>query len=215
LVIKPIGGEQDFEAMFHEGGHALHGAAVDKNLPLSFKLLARSGALTETFAFILEDLVFDPPWLSTYLNVSSYSAQRIQEQAYFVNLMMLRRYLGKFSYEYEMFSENAISKGPTLYSRNLQEMTGFITNKINWLTDMDSGFYSADYLRAWIAAAQVKDYLLRRFGRKWFLNKKAGKFLRNLFLRGVTDELEEVVARLGYKPFDISFLVKGYREVLG
>src|SRR3990167_4704025 len=70
LVIKPIGGEQDFEAMFHEGGHALHGGAVDKNLPFAFKLLSRSGALTETYAFILEDLVFDPVWLSTYLNVS-------------------------------------------------------------------------------------------------------------------------------------------------
>ena len=80
---------------------------------------------------------------------------------------------------------------------------------------MDSGFYSADYLRAWIASAQIKDYLLRRFDKKWFLNKKAGKFLRQLFARGVTDEVEDVVHRLGYKPFDIAFLVNNYKEVLG
>src|SRR3989344_4618640 len=106
LIIKPIGGEQDFEAMFHEGGHALHGAAVDKKLPYALKTLSRSGALTETFAFIFEDLVFDLLWLSTYLNVSVYTGERIKRQAYFVNLMMLRRYLGKFSYEYGMFSGN-------------------------------------------------------------------------------------------------------------
>src|SRR3990170_5952582 len=214
LVIKPIGGEQDFEAMFHEGGHALHGAAVDTKLPYALKTLSRSGALTETYAFILEDLVFNPLWLSTFLNVSANSAQRIQKQAYFVNLMMLRRYLGKFSYEYEMFSQNAIAKGPALYAKNLQNLTGFITKKIYWLSDMDSGFYSADYLRAWIGAAQIKDYLKRKFGQKWFLNPKAGKFLRGLFARGVSDEVEDVVRKLSYRPFDISLLVSGYKKVL-
>lgn len=221
LVIKPIGGEQDYEAMFHEGGHALHGAAVDAKLPYALKTLSRSGALTETYAFVLEDLVFDPLWLSTYLNVSAYSADRIKKQAHFVNLMMLRRYLGKFSYEYEMFlprgkagSKDKIASGPKFYKKNLDETTGFIHKDINWLSDMDSGFYSADYLRAWIASAQIKDYLKRKFGQKWFINPKAGKFLRSLFARGVTDEVEDVVLRLGYKPWDISFLTGGYREVL-
>ena len=214
LVIKPIGGEQDFEAMFHEGGHALHGSAVDTKLPYALKTLSRSGALTETYAFVLEDLVFDPLWLSTYLNVSSYSAQRIQKQAYFVNLMMFRRYLGKFSYEYEMFSSGKISAGSKIYKRSLEAVTGFVHREINWLSDTDSGFYSADYLRAWIAAAQIKDYLVRRFGSKWFVNPRAGKFFRNFFARGVTDEIEDAVLRLGYKSFDISFLIESYKTVL-
>lgn len=222
LVIKPIGGEQDFEAMFHEGGHALHGAAVDSSLPYSLKTLAHSNALTETYAFVLEDLVFDPDFLTTYLNISTFTGNKIQWQAHFVNLMMLRRYLGKFAYEYEMFSprgeadsKDAFSKGPLLYSNNLQKTTGFVINKVNWLSDMDSGFYSADYLRAWIAAAQIKDYLVRKFGRKWFVNTKAGEFLRKLYARGVTDEVEDVVKKLGYKPWDTSFLVRGYKQVIG
>src|SRR3990167_11361978 len=214
LIIKPIGGEQDFEAMFHEGGHALHGAAVDKKLPYALKTLSRSGALTETFAFIFEDLVFDLLWLSTYLNVSVYTGERIKRQAYFVNLMMLRRYLGKFSYEYEMFSSGRISAGPEIYKESLEAVTGFVHQEINWLSDMDSGFYSADYLRAWIAAAQIKDYLLRKFGQKWFTNPRAGKFLRGLFARAVTDEVEHVVSRLGYKANDVSFLIDGYSQVL-
>lgn len=218
LVIKPIGGEQDFEAMFHEGGHALHGAAIDKSLPYSLKTLAHSNALTEAYAFIFEDLVFDPDFARTYLNVSAFSGNKIKWQAYFVNLMMLRRYLGKFSYEYEMFSGLArgrsLTEGPTLYKRNLDAATGFIHRKENWLSDMDSGFYSSNYLRAWIGASQIKDYLTGKFGRRWFINKKAGLFLRELFARGVTDELEDVVRRLGYKPWDTSFLMKEYRRVL-
>lgn len=215
LVIKPIGGEQDFEAMLHEGGHALHGAAVDSKLPYSLKTLSHSNALTEAYAFVLEDLVFEPSWLSKYLNVSSHWGEKIKRAAYFVNLMMLRRYLGKFLYEYEMFDKNKINDGPKLYEKYLKQTTGFVHNGINWLSDMDSGFYSADYLRAWIGAAQIKDYIVRKFGEKWFSNKKAGAFLRQLYSRGVQDELEEVVRKLGYKPFDHSQLLATYNKILG
>lgn len=214
LVIKPIGGEQDFEAVFHEGGHALHGAAASEKLPFAFRVLSRSNALTETYAFILEDLVFDPLWLSGFLNVSAFSGERIRKQAYFVNLMMLRRYLGKFSYEYQLFTAMKFAQGPALYVKNLKSATGFIPRAENWLSDMDGGFYSADYLRAWIAAAAIKDYLRRKFGTKWFTNKKAGEFFRDLYEAGVRDELEDVVKKLGYKTWDISYLVNGYREIL-
>lgn len=214
LVIKPIGGEQDFEAVFHEGGHALHGASVYKNLPYPLKTLAHTNALTETYAFVLEDLVFNPEFLTMYLNVSTFTGNKIRWQAYFVNLMMLRRYLGKFSYEYEMFSKGATANGPKLYKKNLEATTGFVTRSENWLSDMDSGFYSASYLRAWIASAQIQDYLVKKFGKKWFVNKKAGEFLRKLYARGVTDEVEDVVKRLGYKPWDTSFLIRGYRQTL-
>src|SRR3989338_7898233 len=78
LVIKPIGGEQDYEAMFHEGGHSLHGAAVDPSLPYTFKTLSRSNALTECYAFVLEGLVFEPTWLSSYLNISVFSGEKIK-----------------------------------------------------------------------------------------------------------------------------------------
>lgn len=215
LVIKPIGGEQDYEAMFHEGGHSLHFTAVDPKLPYSYRALSNSNALTETYAFILEDLVFDPMFLTTYLNVSQFTGAKINWQAHFVNLMLLRRYLGKYSYEYALFSKGqALGSGPSLYKKNLEATTGFIHKKENWLSDMDGGFYSADYLRAWIAAAQIKDYLERKFGKKWFLNKKAGDFLRKLWVRGVQDEVEDVVAKLGYKPWDTSLLVKNYKKIL-
>src|SRR3989344_5701904 len=214
LVIKPIGGEQDYEAMFHEGGHALHGAAVDPKLSYSLKTLAYSNALTEAYAFILEDLVFEPAWLSHYLDVSAYTASKIRWQAYFVNLMLLRRYLGKFTYEYWLFSAKNLKNGPALYAQKLKETTGFVFRPAYWLSDMDSGFYSADYLRAWIGAAQIKDYLVGKFGIKWFLNPKAGKFLRDLYGDGVKYELEEVVKRLGYKPLDTKLLISSYASVL-
>ena len=215
LVIKPIGGEQDYEAMFHEGGHSLHYAGVDGRLPYTFRSLSRSNALTEAFAFILEDLVYSPQFLTTYLNISAFTGAKIKWQAYFVNLMLLRRYLGKFLYEYEMFKKGAIKLGPSLYKKHLEATVGFVTKRENWLSDMDSGFYSAEYLRAWIASAQIKDYLEKKFGNKWFVNRRAGEFLRKLYARGVQDEVEDVIKRLGYRLWDAKLLVAGYRQVLG
>lgn len=214
LVIKPIGGEQDFEAMFHEGGHALHGASISTTLPFAFRVLSRSNALSEAYAFVLEDLVFNPHWLTRYMNVSAHSGAKIQKQAYFVNLMMLRRYLAKYAYEYELFSTKTFAPGPKLYKKNLDKITGFVHKEINWLVDMDSGFYSAEYLRAWLGAAQIKDYLEKKFGVRWFLEPKAGQFLRELYKDGVKYELEEVVKRLSYKPLDVSYLLESYKGVL-
>jgi len=57
-------------------------------------------------------------------------------------------------------------------------------------------------------------YINRKFGEKWFLNPKAGKFLRELYSQGVSDELEDVVKKLGYKPLDIKYLVSNYKKIL-
>lgn len=210
LIIKPVGGETDYEAVLHEGGHALHAASVDASLPHAFRVLPRSNALTEAYAFILEDLVFEPAWLAKYLNVDAQTGAKINLQALFVNLMLLRKYLGKFLYEYEMFSSGDFSKAPDLYSKVLLNTTGFVHSSDRYLNDLDSSFYCADYLRAWIGAAQIKDYFKRKFGKEWFFNPKAGKFMRYLWRDGVKEDLEDVVTKLGYKAWDSSYLMAGY-----
>ncbi|MBI3341864.1 hypothetical protein HY024_01965 [Candidatus Curtissbacteria bacterium] len=210
LVIKPIGGEQDYEAMFHEGGHALHAASEDPAMPQTYKILSRSNALTEMYAFILEDLVFEPAWLKKYLGVDLKIGERIKMQAKFVNLMLLRRYIGKFLYEYQLFSGGTLQKGPEIYAKILQRTTGFVHSGEKYLNDMDGYFYSADYLRAWIGAAQFKDYLQKTYGQEWFFSARAGAFLGELWKDGVRDELEVVVKKLGYHAWDSKYLIRSY-----
>src|SRR5207253_1715764 len=66
LVIAPVGGRDDFGALFHEGGHTEHFAHVDPALPFEFRLLG-DNAVTEAYAFLLQHLVADPVWLSRVL----------------------------------------------------------------------------------------------------------------------------------------------------
>ena len=71
---------------------------------------------------------------------------------------------------------------------------------------MDAGFYSADYLRAWIRSAQVRQYLIGEVGEDWWRNK-TGDLLRKLFWEGTQPSSEDVAARLGFNPLDLRPLV--------
>jgi hypothetical protein len=72
---------------------------------------------------------------------------------------------------------------------------------------MDSGFYSADYLRAWIRSAQLHQYLVREVGEDWWRSTATGEILRELFLEGTRPTSEEVAGRLGFEPLDAGPLV--------
>ena len=72
---------------------------------------------------------------------------------------------------------------------------------------MDAGFYSADYLRAWIRAAQVRAYLRREVGHDWWRSAETGALLRGLFREGTRPTTEEVAARIGFDPLDTAPLV--------
>ena len=71
-----------------------------------------------------------------------------------------------------------------------------------YLADMDAGFYSADYLRAWIRSAQLREWLQREVGADWWQNPKTGDHLRALFAEGTQPSSEDIAGRLGYDPHD-------------
>jgi hypothetical protein len=72
---------------------------------------------------------------------------------------------------------------------------------------MDSGFYSADYLRAWIRHAQLREHLRREVGADWWRSPETGERLRALFREGTRPSSEEVAERLGFDALDTGPLV--------
>ena len=71
-----------------------------------------------------------------------------------------------------------------------------------YLADMDAGFYSADYLRAWIRAAQLRAYLESEVGEEWWADEDTGNRLRALFSEGTRPSSEEIAGRIGFEPLD-------------
>ena len=73
---------------------------------------------------------------------------------------------------------------------------------------MDGDFYSADYLRAWIRAAQLRAHLRRTIGEDWWRRPETGELLRALFAEGTRPTSEEIADRIGYDPLDTAPLVE-------
>src|SRR5437762_6674876 len=67
LVIQPVGGPDDWRALFHEAGHTEHFANTSTDLPIEWRRLG-DNAVTEGWASLLEQLVAEPAWTKRRLD---------------------------------------------------------------------------------------------------------------------------------------------------
>jgi hypothetical protein len=209
LITRAQGGLSDYQAFLHEAGHALHYAGVDPRLPYTFRSISRDHALTEIYSYIFEAVTREPGWHAQYFGLTDAQAEENAEVTLFLEALLYRRYTAKLSYELGFWSAFAEERGTSSrdYSAQLTAATGLRYDERNYLSDMDAGFYSADYLRAWIRSAQLRAYLVREIGDDWWRSTATGELLRELFLEGTRPTSEEVAGRLGYEPFDTTPLV--------
>jgi hypothetical protein len=213
LITRAQGGLHDYQAFLHEAGHALHFAGCDPALPYTFRNLARDHALTEIFSYIFEAISRESGWHAEHFGLSDEGAERNAEATTFLEALLFRRYAAKLAFEldfWERFREDGgTSDG---YSERLSNATGVRYRPDNYLADMDAGFYSADYLRAWIRSAQLREHLGREVGENWWRSPETGDRLRALFREGTKPSSEEIAARLGYEPFDTGPLINELLE---
>jgi hypothetical protein len=209
LITRAQGGVADYQAFMHEAGHALHYAGVDPRLPYTFRRLARDHALTEIYSYIFEAITREPGWHALHFGLSDAQAQENAEATQFLEALLYRRYTAKLRYELGFWAKFSEEHGtwPRDYATRLGEATGVVYDPRGYLADMDSGFYSADYLRAWIRSAQLRAYLVREVGEDWWRSTQTGDLLRDLFAEGTRPTSEEIAARIGFEPLDTRPLV--------
>ena len=156
----------DYAAFLHEAGHALHYALCDPGLPYAFRKISRDHALTEVYSYLVEAVGREPGWHAEHFGLSDEDASRNAEAAGFIEALLFRRYTAKLGYELDFWGRFADDGGtPGGYQERLEAATGFRYPTENYLSDMDWGFYTADYLRAWIRAAQLRHRLSPTSGR--------------------------------------------------
>jgi hypothetical protein len=208
LITRAQGGLHDYQAFMHEAGHALHYAGVDPNLPYTFRRISRDHALTEIYSYICEAITREPGWHAQYFGLSDEEARTNAQATTFLEALLFRRYTAKLQFELDFWS-NFEEAGITSddYAAKLTAATGVRYPRDGHLADMDGGFYSADYLRAWIRHAQLRAHLIDEIGDDWWRSPKTGEILRALFAEGTKPSSEEIAARLGYEPLDTAPLV--------
>ena len=203
LITRAQGGLHDYQAFLHEAGHALHYAGCDPSLPYTFRRLARDHALTEIYSYILEAITREPEWHAVYFGLSDEEAAENAEATGFLEMLLFRRYVAKLHFELDFWGRFRDDAGSaTGYAERLSAATGIRYRSDGCLSDMDAGFYSADYLRAWIRSAQLRATLLADVGADWWRSPDTGERLRALFREGTRPSSEEIAGRLGFDPLD-------------
>jgi hypothetical protein len=208
LITRAMGGLHDYQAFLHEAGHALHYAGCDPRLPYTFRKLSRDHALTEIYSYILEAITREPGWHAEHFGLSAAEAEENAQATLFLEALLYRRYAAKLRFELGFWARFGADGGTAGgYEELLTEATGIRYPAAAYLSDMDAGFYSADYLRAWIRAAQLRLHLQREVGEDWWRSPETGERLRALFAEGTLPTSEEMAGRLGFDPLDTRPLV--------
>ncbi len=210
VCVRPMGGLSDYLTFLHESGHAFHFAHTDSTLPAELILIGDS-ATSEVFAFNFNYLATDPLWLKTYIGIEDPTP--IVEFLRLQKLYFLRRYSSKFLYELELHADYDIeSRGGGLYTEYLDRGLKAKHREESWLDDLDSAYYSAGYLRAWIFEVQLREHLKKEFGEDWWRNPSAGEKLREYWRTGRMYMPEEMAERICGKPLDLGPIK---RELMG
>ena len=206
LVMRPVGGMDDYSALFHEAGHLEHFAHVDPSLEVSYRYLG-DNSVTESYAFLLQHLLFSPAWLEGVLGLRVGIYQDAVRASLFVLLWSVRRLSAKLNYEMELHAGLVDAKA-SAYAYWLQRGCRVRVPPQRFLEDVDDGFYVAQYLRAWVFEAQLRRYLEQSFGAEWFARREAGDLLRGLWSVGQKYPVEELARQIGAPGLDLAPLVK-------
>lgn len=206
LVISPVGGRDDFSALFHEAGHAEHYAHVEPGLAFEFRYLG-DNSVTEAFAFLFQHLIDDPVWLERRLGIEDPGPAVSYARAH--RLVYLRRYTAKLAYEMELHdAQGDLEPLADRYSELLSRALEIEWPRQGYLADVDPGFYSACYLRAWALETHLRAHLRGRFGPAWFESAEAGELLRSLWREGQRRTPDELLAQLTGGPLEFGVLLE-------
>jgi len=211
LVIQPMGGKDDWEALFHEAGHTEHYAHTSRDLPVEAKRLGDM-AVTEGWAMLMQHLVTEPEWLKRRLDVPRVA--ELANDGAATLLYFVRRYSAKLLYEIEFFQADDPASMRARYAELLAEAYRFPAEPDNYLADIDGSFYVTGYLRSWALEAQLREFLRAEFGNDWFSRRAAGDLLRELWSLGQGPTAEELLREVTGAQLEMASVADRIREGL-
>ena len=211
LVIQPIGGPDDWHALFHEAGHTEHYAHTAADLPMEARRLG-DNAVTEGWAMLFELLVNEPAWLERRLDFArpgDFAAEASAGQLYFV-----RRYAAKLLYELELHADTELQSMRARYVERMHDALKIEFADVDFLADVDSGFYSSSYLRAWAFEALLRWFMREEFGTAWFTRREAGSLLQELWAEGQKPTADELLAEVAGAELDLGAVAERIGETV-
>jgi hypothetical protein len=211
LVIQPMGGADDWRALFHEAGHTEHYANTSPDLAMEEKRLG-DVAVTEGWAMLLQHLTDDPAWLTRRLDFPR--PEEFADEGVTQLLYMVRRYCAKLLYELEFHTTGDVTQLSSRYVDLLGDALKIEPSPVDYLADIDASFYVTGYLRSWAFEAQLRTHLRERFGSDWFTQREAGSLLRELWATGMSMPADEMLREVTGAEIEMDAVATLVREEL-
>jgi hypothetical protein len=212
LVIQPIGGLDDWRALFHEAGHTEHYANTEASRSVEAKRMG-DAAVTEAWASLFEGLVSEPAWLDRRLDVSR--PRDLAAESGIIDLYYTRRYSAKLLYELEFYRAGDIPSMRSRYVEILGDALKIRPSAENYLFDIDPSLYVTEYLRSWATEAQLRDFLRTEHGNTWFARREAGELLLELWAEGQERLADDMLEDLTGARVEMAALEERINERLG
>jgi hypothetical protein len=194
VVTTPGNGSRHYAALLHECGHAYSLAWTSPSLPMEHRLLG-DRALSECYAFLLENFIQEPEWLARMLRFTK-SGDFLRFRALH-RIFLLRRCIGKLRFAVSFFRKGSFDDAPQIYSETMTTYTGLQYLPESWPADFEDPFVSADYLRGWALEAMLREYLRTKYGNSWASNRSASRFLKEIWETGFLYRADELCREIG------------------
>lgn len=213
VLMKPEGGWVDLETLWHELGHALSSVHTSPELSIVERDMATSYDLSESFAFLLQNLTLTRGFLEGFLNIGAGDAKNLRYHKVLKDMSVFRRYAAKFLVEYDMFQWGDLSDGES-YARIMARYTGFYYQPESHLFDLVPEFYSLDYVMAWMAEAMMEEHIRGRLGDDWIFLPETGDLLREWWLQGNREDLDGFLKGNGLGALSPESLLNRWQQIL-
>jgi Peptidase family M3 len=187
----------DFQACFHETGHAMHASSIDPQKEYWNKYRVPMG-VAEIFSIFLERLTKNPDYISPLIdplnnNNDNNTITKLTSKNQFMELFFVTFYAANSLMKLEYWKENlSIDQACEHYSRLIKEYTGFEIPGEYWLLHHilpESIMYVPSYLLAAVRAAELNSHMRDKFGDKWWNEKRSGRNLREIMGPGASIDL--------------------------
>jgi hypothetical protein len=214
LVLRPHGGQTDWNTFLHELGHALHFAYMRPDLPYEYRWLG-DNSITEGYAMLFDHLMQDAGWLKRYTELGTALSSFLRATG-FEELHFLRRYCAKLVYETELYGGGTSWQSlPDLYVETLSAARSFRYNRADAFVDVDPRYYAVRYLRAWQLQALITETLVELYDVDWWRNPRAGPWICSaLFGEGQRELANEQAQRVAKKELSFAPLVRAVEKLL-
>ena len=182
ICYRKVSPFSDFGSVFHEFGHAIHGASANPEDSVWKRYIVPKG-VAETFSILIESLLETPMFLERDLKMDEKAVIDIVDRERFMNLAFLTFYAANSIMKIEFWKKSYSLKEA---SKRWQELTKRFFIEVPgdyWLLHHvmpDNDVYSPSYVIAATRVAAIKEQLTEDFGEIWWRNKRAGDLVKEL-----------------------------------